>query len=88
MYLIFFMTMSINHHCCWLLILVMFTQQDSLRIKAPKNFLEWLCQRWPQAKDHVPQDKSLKGRRVSELMLELDSQAVEELIDASFSMNL
>ncbi|XP_059143305.1 muscle M-line assembly protein unc-89-like [Physella acuta] len=55
--------------------------QDCLRIKAPKSFLEWLCQRWLQAKHHVPQDKSLKGRRVSELMLELDSQAVEELID-------
>ncbi|GFR93655.1 hypothetical protein ElyMa_006230700 [Elysia marginata] len=55
--------------------------QVNLNVKAPKNFVDWLCQRWHQAKEYIPQDKSLKGRRVSELLCSLDTEAVEDLIE-------
>ncbi|RUS80692.1 hypothetical protein EGW08_011558 [Elysia chlorotica] len=55
--------------------------QVNLNVEAPKGFISWLSERWRNAREHVPQDKSLKGRRVSELMCSLDKEAVEELID-------
>ncbi|GFO15086.1 hypothetical protein PoB_004159100 [Plakobranchus ocellatus] len=55
--------------------------QLNLNVKAPKNFTGWLRSKWPRAEDYLPQDKSLKGRRVTELLCNLDKQAVEELID-------
>uniref|UniRef100_A0A0B7ADE6 Uncharacterized protein n=1 Tax=Arion vulgaris TaxID=1028688 RepID=A0A0B7ADE6_9EUPU len=55
--------------------------QESSAIRAPRHFLTWLTQNWLQAVEHLPSDKSLKGRRVSEFLLELDQKAVEELID-------
>ncbi|CAL1529189.1 unnamed protein product, partial [Lymnaea stagnalis] len=54
---------------------------SSSRIKAPVDFVQWLVRCWPQGSDYIPTDKSLKGRRVSELLLELDAKATEELID-------
>ncbi|CAG5123351.1 unnamed protein product [Candidula unifasciata] len=55
--------------------------QVSASIQAPGGFLEWLVHHWPEAAKYLPSDRSLKGRRISEFLLELDQQAVEELID-------
>ncbi|BFZ18162.1 hypothetical protein BsWGS_21201 [Bradybaena similaris] len=55
--------------------------QVSSSIKAPESFFEWLVQCWPKAVENLPNEKSLRGRRISEFLLELDRQAIEELID-------
>ncbi|XP_005111946.1 neurofilament heavy polypeptide [Aplysia californica] len=55
--------------------------QANLNVRAPQRFVGWLSQLWPEAKDHFPLDKSLKGRRVSELLLSLSTEAVCELIE-------
>ncbi|KAK0057225.1 myb-like protein V, partial [Biomphalaria pfeifferi] len=55
--------------------------ETSKSLKAPETFVQWLKEKWMQSCEHLPEDKSLKGSRVSELLLELDETAVEELID-------
>ncbi|KAH9502454.1 hypothetical protein Btru_075706 [Bulinus truncatus] len=54
--------------------------EASLRISAPKSFVEWLKDNWSQSAEHLPDDKSFKRRRV-ELLLEFDEKTTEELID-------
>ena len=44
-------------------------------------FVDWLLKNWSSGKHYIPTDKSLKGRRVTELMMSLDGAAVDELID-------
>ena len=60
--------------------------QITLNLSATATFLPWLKQHWDCFDDHVPLDKSLKDERITEIMLTLDAEAVDQLIDVRMNI--